>query len=76
MIIVLNTLSTSNLSGSEPRWLSQKETSAAESLKVDCAMPVGTKMILNKTISFVVILVGSSHSPKDPASAEIFIFIA
>lgn len=39
-------------------------------------MPIGTKMILNKTISFVIILVGSSHTPKDPTSGEIFILIA
>lgn len=39
-------------------------------------MPLGTKMILSKIISFVVILVESSHSPKDPASGEIFILIA
>lgn len=39
-------------------------------------MSVGTRIILDKMItSFIAVFVGTSLSPKDPSSGEIFIFI-
>lgn len=60
---------------SQEDWV-KRRLPLGESLKVDCATPFGTRIILERMItSFVVPFGGSSLSLQDPASGDIFILV-